>query len=321
MNLSFFCDRIDDLIIAAGKRGSACTGFLDTEHQKYASDYLNRNIGRLHGIRYLFYGGYSGAERRMLVLYDPSFCSYFYSCGRCVKVPDGADFSAVVSECCIYDDINFKNLNGNEKSRIDDLSSNISVSDGWDKFSVESDCPPAVCMGLRAVAVSGSGYAELDHRSYMGAVLALGLSRDTIGDIIVRNDREAIIITARAAAELLLSQPPVLNYVGRDKVCLKEIKLPSDFAPERNYSKVVISVASARIDAVVSEITGMSRGKVKRAVSRGEVILNCVQVENFDVRVSSGDVVSIRKYGKFKISDFAGKTKSGRLRLTVLKYI
>lgn len=133
-DLSFFCDRIDDLIIAAGKRGSACTGFLDTEHQKYASDYLKRNIGRLHGIRYLFYGGYSGAERRMLVLYDPSFCSYFYSCGRCVKVPDGADFSAVVSECCIYDDINFKNLNGNEKSRIDDLSSNISVSDGWVNF-------------------------------------------------------------------------------------------------------------------------------------------------------------------------------------------
>lgn len=30
MDLSFFCDRIDDLIKAAEKRGSACTGFLDS---------------------------------------------------------------------------------------------------------------------------------------------------------------------------------------------------------------------------------------------------------------------------------------------------
>ncbi len=321
MDLSFFCDRIDDLIKAAGKRGFACTGFLDTEHQKYASDYLKVNTGRLRGIRYLFYGGYSGAERRMLVLFAPAFCCYFYRCGKCENVPDGADFSDILSERGISDDTDLDIYNDNENFCIDNLGSNISVSDGRDDFSVGRDCPAAAWMGLKAVAVSGSGYAKLNHRSYMGAVLALGLSRDTVGDIIVKNDHEAIIITARAAAELLLSQPPVLNYVGRDKVSLEEIKLDDDFAFDRNYSKVIISVASARIDAIVSELTGMSREKVKKAVSGGEVILNCLPVESFDARVFPGDVVSVRRYGKFRISDFAGKTKRGRLRLLVLKYI
>ena len=92
MDLSFFCDRIDDLIKAAEKRGSACTGFLDSEHQKYAADYLTANAGSLNGIRYLFYGGYCGAERRILVLFDPDFCGYLYRCGRCGKISDGADF-------------------------------------------------------------------------------------------------------------------------------------------------------------------------------------------------------------------------------------
>ena len=149
----------------------------------------------------------------------------------------------------------------------------------------------------------------------------MGLSRDTVGDIIVKNDHEAIIITARAAAELLLSQPPVLNYVGKDKVSLKEIKLDDDFAPCKKYSQESISVSSMRIDAVVSALTGMSREKVKKAVSGGEVILNCLPAESFDAKVSLGDIVSVRRYGKFRISDFSGKTKRGRLRLLVLKYI
>ncbi len=326
MDLSFFCDRIDDLIKAAEKRGSACTGFLDSEHQKYAADYLTANAGSLNGIRYLFYGGYCGAERRILVLFDPDFCGYLYRCGRCGKISDGADFSDVLSECGIYDgadfdDADFDIYNDKESFCIDNLSSNISDSDGRDDFSLDRDCPAATCMGLKAVAVSGSGYAELNHRSYMGAVLALGLSRDTVGDIIVKNDHEAIIITARAAAELLLSQPPVLNYVGKDKVSLKEIKLDDDFAPCKKYSQESISVSSLRIDAVVSALTGMSREKVKKAVSGGEVILNCLPAESFDAKVSLGDIVSVRRYGKFRISDFSGKTKRGRLRLLVLKYI
>ena len=181
-------------------------------------------------------------------------------------------------------------------------------------------CPTAAeAAGLRYVHVRGSGYYELDHRSFLGAVLALGLSRDTVGDIIVRDGHEAIIITVRAAAELLLSQPPVLTYVGRDKVCVSETVLPPDYEPEKRFTELSITVASPRLDAVVSELARLSRDKAKAAVIGGVVAVSGRVEQRPDREVVQGDVLSVRGHGKFVIGE-SGTTLRGRVRLAVKKY-
>ena len=63
---------------------------------------------------------------------------------------------------------------------------------------------------IRTLLIRGSGYASLNHRSFLGALLALGLERDAIGDIIVQNARDAILFCDDAIADFLLVSPLLL---------------------------------------------------------------------------------------------------------------
>lgn len=310
-----FISRIDDLINAAGHRGMACSGFLDSSHQHIASEYLKKKD--LRGfVRYFFYGGYVGAERRLLIFISPELLGCEYYCGRCLSLNDGDDLCRLAEACGTAEYV--------ENAYAEECKRSGVFRDGSEAFAASAEdtlCDNALeCAGIRTVLVSGSGYEKLDHRSFMGAILALGLSRDTVGDIIVRDEREAIIFTVRAAAELLLSQPPVLNYVGHDKVKIGEIQLPADFKPHHEYIPISAAVSSARLDAVVAGLSGLSREKAKNIVIRGDVAVNSVSEIRPDLTVGVGAILSVRGFGKFRIKTLGGSTRSGRLRMSALKF-
>lgn len=172
-----------------------------------------------------------------------------------------------------------------------------------------------------AVYIHGSGYTRLSHRSFMGAVLALGIERDKIGDIIVRNERDAFVLCDEKMAAFLLSEPCPLEYVGHDKVILERYTLPADFDAGRCYEQVTDTIALARLDSVVAALTGLSREKAKTAVKSGTVYLNFIENTDCDSNVGSDDIISIRGFGKYKIEDVKTKTRKDRLRLSALKYI
>lgn len=163
-----------------------------------------------------------------------------------------------------------------------------------------------------------SGYVNLDHRSYLGSLMALGIKRETLGDILCFPDG-AVLFATPAVADFLLSDPSPLAYVGRDKVTV----LPAD--PEkivgyrRKYEERVGIVASMRLDSIIAEFGGLSREKAKAAIARGEVIRNYRQASDPADVCSPGDVLSLRGCGKFKIKDFE-TTRKERIRLTVLVY-
>lgn len=117
----------------------------------------------------------------------------------------------------------------------------------------------------------------------------------------------------------MLSQPPVLTYVGRDKVCVSETVLPPDYEPEKRFTELSITVASPRLDAVVSELARLSRDKAKAAVIGGVVAISGRVEQRPDREVVQGDVLSVRGHGKFVIGE-SGTTSRGRVRLAVKKY-
>lgn len=350
--------RADDLVRYAEKHGSAVSGFLDAASVRAVGEHLSRLGLAARGLSYCFFGGYAGAERQVLVIVDTAFCPYGYFCGECLtragaELPEWRVSTEVIGGCGDYGyDGNYAYDGGYAYGGNDDHNggcdhcgsenyggdTDVGGTDGGAARSGETGhdadispdvetnrgmqlCPTAAeAAGLRYVHVRGSGYYELDHRSFLGAVLALGLSRDTVGDIIVRDGREAIIITVRAAAELLLSQPPVLTYVGRDKVRVSETALPPDYEPERRFTELSITVASPRLDAVVSELARLSRDKAKAAVTGGAVAVSGRVEQRPDREVVRGDVLSVRGHGKFVIGE-SGTTSRGRVRLAVKKYI
>lgn len=170
--------------------------------------------------------------------------------------------------------------------------------------------------------IKTSGYVNLTHRDFLGSLLALGIDRRVIGDIVIDDDG-AIVFAAVQIAGYIKSE---LTTIGRDKVKVADTSLPDGFAPKREFEAVSATLASARLDAVVSELARTSRETAKELIRRGLVEHNYFTADEPDSPVVGGDVISIKResrirFGKYIIDRIDEQTSKGRLKLAARKYI
>lgn len=171
---------------------------------------------------------------------------------------------------------------------------------------------------LCALRIKCSEFEKLTHRDYMGALLALGIERSTLGDIVLASPHEAYVIATAKIGEFICDS---LTSVGRASVSCELVRDYSKLGLSHATSESVCVATSLRLDCVISAITGISREKSKALVSAGQAELNYYSKASPDDTVNDGDVISVRGYGKYKIADTSAKTSKGKNRLTVLKYI
>lgn len=157
-----------------------------------------------------------------------------------------------------------------------------------------------------------------DHRDILGSVMGLGLERDTVGDIFIGETAAAVYCT-KTARDVILD---TLVRVGRAGVSVSDGL--SDDAAEAvrpaGFTELTVNIASQRADCIAAGITGLSREKAAAFIRSGSFMLNYAECDNISKPVSAGDVLTLRGYGKFIVSDDAVTTKKGRLRLTLKKY-
>lgn len=172
----------------------------------------------------------------------------------------------------------------------------------------------AVC----PILIQGSGFRELSHRDYLGAVLGMGLERSAIGDIPVRDAHSAFLITSARTADYLITQ---LEKVGTDTVKVSSPPAGTDLAITRRLQPITDTVASERLDCVVAALCNLSREKAQTAVRSGLVELDYEPCEACDATVEAPAVISVRGFGKFAVHSFDGVTRKGRIRLVAGKFI
>ncbi len=174
------------------------------------------------------------------------------------------------------------------------------------------------CIG--AVLIKGSGYNELKHSSFLGALTALGIDRAKMGDIVVL-ENEAVLFADESIVRFLLSEPSPLTSVGRDKVKVTEFVVTDDFTSRREFKDIFDTVASPRLDCIAAALAGLSREKAKALIRSGNVMVNHIPRDAIDITVSENDTLTLRGYGKFIIISLADKTKKDRYKLIAKKYI
>lgn len=173
--------------------------------------------------------------------------------------------------------------------------------------------------GIRVLAVTSSDakIAELDHSDYMGALLALGMKRDKIGDIHAGEAGCHYLVEEEAADYLHLN----LTHVGRVAVHTEVLPLDKLAVVETALQELQLSVASMRLDGIVSDVFRLSRAKVLVPIQAGRCRVNWKAESNPSLPLKAGDVVSMQGFGRFKVLDVEGVTKSGRMRVKVGKYV
>ena len=175
-------------------------------------------------------------------------------------------------------------------------------------FSLDTDC----------ILISGSRFESFSHRDVMGSILALGVERDVIGDIVMLDGSSAIFFCESKLTPFFESS---IERIGRDKVSARRIELDEAILPERRVQKINDTVASARLDCVVSALCSLSRERAKEKISSSLVDLNYECEERPDKEVTAPATVSVRGVGKFRIISLTDKTRKGRYRLVAEKFL
>ncbi len=171
---------------------------------------------------------------------------------------------------------------------------------------------------VSAVRIVGSGFRTLSHRDFLGAVLGLGLQRESLGDLALQNEREAVLFCSRPLVPFLTEH---LCKVGSDTVRCVPYVPDASFTDGRRYLPIRDTVASARLDCVVAALCNFSREEAQRVICSGLVELDFEPVERTDLVLVPPAVISVRGAGRFYLRSFDGETKKARLRLSADKMI
>ncbi|MBP3886649.1 MAG: hypothetical protein J6F30_03185 [Cellulosilyticum sp.] len=163
---------------------------------------------------------------------------------------------------------------------------------------------------------TGIGKA-LSHRDFLGAILGLGIDRNTIGDIILHASGAYVFIET-SMIPYISSQ---LNSIGRyQKIQIEEIEL-KDVQIEPPKIKTIASTVSAlRADAVYAAAFGISRSECAKLIQGDKARCNGLVVGGSDL-LKEEDMMTLRGYGKARLKSINGRTKKDRLHITIEKYI
>ena len=157
---------------------------------------------------------------------------------------------------------------------------------------------------------------RLSHRDFLGALMGLGLTRESVGDILVEPGR-AVLFLLNEIAPYVLSQLEKVGAVG--------VTAESGFvSPLPQASKKVSAsdtVASLRLDCVVAALCGCSRKTATEWIEDGKVSIRSVACDKVTHTVSAGDTVTVRGVGKFTVNNTDTFSRKGRIILQYSKYV
>ncbi len=157
---------------------------------------------------------------------------------------------------------------------------------------------------------------DLTHRDFLGALMHLGIERDVLGDIIVR-DNVGYLFCEDSIAEFLAEH---LDKVKHTSVtCTVGTECPAAAKPIFSTEELVVS--APRCDSVVAKAYKFSRSESTRLFAAKRIFVNGRQCESPGRLLKEGDVVSVRGSGKFIFDGILAETKKNRIRVKIRKYV
>ncbi len=169
---------------------------------------------------------------------------------------------------------------------------------------------------IKAITFTYRACDSLSHRDFLGALMALGINRETIGDILVGVGR-AVVFVLDDISQFIFNE---ISKIGNVGVTLTEgfcEPLPQG-SKKQTFS---VTVASTRIDCVVAALCGISRKDATEKLVDGYVSVNSATVTKVTANIKADDKITVRKRGKFEIVACDEHSRKGRIILKYDKYL
>ena len=178
--------------------------------------------------------------------------------------------------------------------------------------SLYGDDGPLAC--LRATFFEED---SLSHRDFLGALMGAGIARETVGDICVGKGSCDFFVTAEIASYILQN----FLSAGRIRVHMEQIPLRQAQIPEPEVKEIKDTVASLRLDSIVSSGFRIGRSLAAQHIHAGKAAIDGLPCEKPDKTVSEGMKISVRGLGKIKLHSINGRTKKDRISVVIHRYV
>lgn len=151
---------------------------------------------------------------------------------------------------------------------------------------------------------------QLSHRDVLGALMNLGIDRSKVGDIFIQ-EQTCYLICEETIADFFISQ---LDKIRHTAVKLSRVPL-SELKAVQNLKKMEGFITSNRLDNILACVFKLSRSQASELLRAEKAFVNGKMIQNSSYRVKSGEIVSLRGYGRFLFSEEYGITQKGRLKI------
>lgn len=156
----------------------------------------------------------------------------------------------------------------------------------------------------------------LTHRDFLGAAMGLGIERELIGDIIVRENEAYLFCVERIASYLSENLTQAKRTTLR---CARADALPE--GPLYQVKRQLVQLSSPRIDALIAHVHHLSRGDAQNLFPQGKIYVNGRLCESPGYTPKEGEIISVRGFGRMRFMGVESLSKKGKSNTAVDLYI
>lgn len=154
-------------------------------------------------------------------------------------------------------------------------------------------------------------FGTLHHHQVLGTLMSKGIRREVLGDIITDGIHYQLAVSQSMGDYLAIQ----VDKIGRKPVRLKEIETGHLLQPVDESRHESTTIASFRLDNVVANVYNIPRQHAKQLVQNGRVKVNFAIINRPDFQLACDDIVSVRGYGRFRITKIGSKTRKDRYHI------
>ncbi|MCP1101703.1 RNA-binding protein YlmH [Aequitasia blattaphilus] len=169
---------------------------------------------------------------------------------------------------------------------------------------------------LRISPVNKRFAENLSHRDYLGSLMNLGIERSNLGDIIMAEEGTFLFVSEKLSSYIT----DELTRVRHTTVIVRE-ETKTDFTYEPSFELIKGSVASIRLDTVLTLAFPLSRSKITLFIQEGRTFVNGKLVTNNGHPLKEGDLITLRKMGRVQYLGILSETKKKRQMIQIRKYL
>lgn len=159
-------------------------------------------------------------------------------------------------------------------------------------------------------------FAHPDHRSLLGSLLALGMERSTLGDLVMEDEGAYLY----GLPDILATLPMEWISAGKTTITVTLLDAPPTIAPAPGIP-VRDTVSSLRLDAVLASGLNVSRSAASDMIRQGLVMVDHLPEARADHLLSTGSLLSIRGHGRIRLTEVLPPNRKQRIPVVMEKWV